>query len=181
MLGAFDIRYLPRTTVKGQILANLVVEFTEELDQPDSQEVGMPKKGVRVNTISSQQTWELFVDRAANQKGSKIEIVIIFLERITLKKSLRLSFSTTNNEAEYEALQARLNAVKKLERKSVKGHCNSRLVVGQVHGEFEAKDVRMQWYLNQVKRLQADFESFNLEQVPWSKNSHANSLATLAT
>ena len=181
MLGAFDIRYLPRTTVKGQILADLVVEFTEELDQPDSQEVGMPKKGVRVNTISSQQNWELFVDRAANQKGSKIEIVIIFLERITLKKSLRLSFSTTNNEAEYEALQARLNAVKKLERKSVKVHCNSRLVVRQVHGEFEAKDLRMQWYLNQVKRLQADFESFNLEQVPWSKNSHANSLATLAT
>ena len=104
MLGAFDIRYLPRTTVKGQILADLVVEFTEELDQPDSQEVGMPKKGVRVNTISSQQNWELFVDRAANQKGSKIEIVIIFLERITLKKSLRLSFSTTNNEAEYKAL-----------------------------------------------------------------------------
>ena len=86
----------------------------------------------------------MFVDRTANQKGSKIEIVIIFLKRITLKKSLRLSFSTTNNEAEYEALQARLNAVKKLERKSVKVRCNSRLVVRQVHGEFEAKDLRMQ-------------------------------------
>jgi len=53
MLGAFDIRYLPRTMVKGQVLADLVVEFTEELDQLDSQEVGMPEKGVRVNTISS--------------------------------------------------------------------------------------------------------------------------------
>ena len=134
--------------MKGQVLADLVVEFTEELDQPDSQEVGMPKKGVKVKTISSQRTWELFVDRAANQKGSEIEIVIISLEKITLKKSLRLSFSTTKNEAEYKALQARLNAIKKLEGKFVKVHCNSRLVAGQVQGEFEAKDLRMQWYLN---------------------------------
>ena len=88
MLGAFDIRYLPQTTVKGQVLTDLVVEFTEELDQPDSQEVRMPKKGVRVNTISSQRTWEFFVDRAANQKGSEIRIMIISLETITLKKSL---------------------------------------------------------------------------------------------
>ena len=30
MLGAFDIKYLPRTTVKGQVLADFVVEFTED-------------------------------------------------------------------------------------------------------------------------------------------------------
>jgi len=71
----------------------------------------------------------LFVDRAANQKGLEIRIVIISLERITLKKYLRLSFSTTKNEAKYEALQARLNAIKKLEGKSMKVHCDSRLVV----------------------------------------------------
>ena len=28
-LGAFDIKYMPRTSVKGQVLADLVVEFTE--------------------------------------------------------------------------------------------------------------------------------------------------------
>ena len=42
MLGAFDIRYLLRITVKGQVLADLVVEFTEELDPSDLEEVGMP-------------------------------------------------------------------------------------------------------------------------------------------
>ena len=30
---------------------------------------------------------------------------------------------------------------------------DSRLVVGQVKGELEAKDIRMQGYLSQVKRL----------------------------
>ena len=39
----------------------------------------------------------------------------------------------------------------------------------------------MQWYLNQLKQLQFDFETFSLEQVPQSRNSHTNLLATLAT
>ena len=29
VLGAFDIKQKPRTSVKGQVLANLVAEFTE--------------------------------------------------------------------------------------------------------------------------------------------------------
>ena len=57
----------------------------------------------------------------------------------------------------------------------------SRLVVGQVKGELEARDVRMQEYLNQVRHLQSRFESFTLQQIPKSKNTHADSLATLAT
>ena len=29
ILGAFDIKYMPRTSVKGQVLADLVAEFAE--------------------------------------------------------------------------------------------------------------------------------------------------------
>ena len=29
VLGAFDIKYMPRTPVKGQVLMNLVAEFTK--------------------------------------------------------------------------------------------------------------------------------------------------------
>ena len=66
----------------------------------------------------------------------------IFPERLTLETSLRLGFSATYNEAEYKAFQAGLNSIKKLKGKSVKVHCDSRLVAGQVQGEFEAKDPR---------------------------------------
>ena len=31
ILGAFDIKYMPRTSVKGQVLADLVAEFTKSL------------------------------------------------------------------------------------------------------------------------------------------------------
>ena len=48
-------------------------------------------------------------------------------------------------------------------------------------GELEARDVRMQEYLNQVRHLQLEFESFNLLHIPRSGNTHVDSLATLAT
>ena len=31
ILGAFDIKYMPRTSVKGQVLADLVAEFAKPL------------------------------------------------------------------------------------------------------------------------------------------------------
>ena len=65
--------------------------------------------------------------------------------------------------------------------KSIKLFSDSRLVVGQVRGEFEAKDERMQGYLSQVKFLQLKFDSFNLLHVSRSGNAHADSLAMLAT
>ena len=71
--------------------------------------------------------------------------------------------------------------IQKMGGKAMEIFSNSRLVVGQVQGELEAKDVRMQEYLNQVKHLQLGFESFNLIHIPRSKNTHADSLATLAT
>ena len=65
--------------------------------------------------------------------------------------------------------------------KSIKLFSDSRLVVGHVREEFEAKDERMQGYLSQVKCLQLKFESFDLLRVPRSGNAHADSLAMLAT
>ena len=66
-------------------------------------------------------------------------------------------------------------------RKAIEMFLDSRLVVGQVKGEFEARDKRMQRYLSQLGHLRSGFESFNLLHVPRSGNTHADSLATLST
>ena len=71
--------------------------------------------------------------------------------------------------------------VQRLGRRVIEAYSDSRLVVGQVTGELVARDARMQGYLGQVKRLQTSFESFNLTHISRSVNTHANSLATLAT
>ena len=52
--------------------------------------------------------------------------------------------------------------------------------MGQVLGEYEAKDARMQAYLGKIKQPQAHFQEFTLKQVPRCRNSHVDSLATLA-
>ena len=94
---------------------------------------------------------------------------------------MRFDFSATNNEAEYEALLIGMAMVQRMGGKSVKVFSDSRLFVGQVKGEFEAKDERMQGYLSQVKCLQSKFDSFDLLHIPKNGNAHADSLAMLAT
>ena len=181
LLGAFDIKYMPRSSIKGQVLADLVAEFAEP-----SVEIITEKKdmdGKSVGTISAGGTlhWKVYVDGAANQRGSGVGIVLISSDGAAIEKSLRLGFSATNNEAKYEALLQGMKMVQRLGGRVVEAFTDSRLVVGQVMGELEARDARMQEYLGQVKCLQTSFESFNLTHISKSVNTHADSLATLAT
>ena len=65
--------------------------------------------------------------------------------------------------------------------KAVRVFSDSKLVVGLVRGDLEARDSRMQEYLGQAKSIQEKFEVFDLSHVPRSGNTYADSLATLAT
>ena len=56
----------------------------------------------------------------------------------------------------------------------------SKLVVGQVRDDLEARDSRMQEYLCQIRSVQENFEVFDLSHIPRSGNTYANSLATIA-
>ena len=74
-----------------------------------------------------------------------------------------------------------MTMVQKMGGRAVEMFSDSRLVVGPVKGELEARDTRMQEYLGQVRRIQAKFEFFDLSHIPRSGNTHADSLAILAT
>ena len=87
--------------------------------------------------------WKVYVDSVANQRGSGVGLVLESLEKTIIEKSLRLGFSAMNNEAEYEALLQGLAMVQKMGGKPVEMFSDSRLVVGQVKGELEARDTRM--------------------------------------
>ena len=128
ILGAFDIKYMPHISIKGQILADLVAEFTE----PEIEELlpvgNMDEK--LVGTISQYRlpTWEVYVDGASNQKGSGIGLVLMSPEKVVIEKSLRLNFSATNNEAEYETLLVGMTMIQRMGGKSIKLFSDSRLV-----------------------------------------------------
>ena len=77
--------------------------------------------------------------------------MLVTPEKLIMEKSLRLGFLATNNEVEYEALLARVALVSQLRGEMVKLYSDSRLVMGQVNGDFEARDERMQEYLAKVQ------------------------------
>ncbi|XP_075633750.1 uncharacterized protein LOC142606251 [Castanea sativa] len=106
ILGAFNIKYMPRTSVKGQVLADLVAEFAEPSVEEEEDKQNMDKKSVGMVSLQKPSSWKVYVDGAANLRGLGVELVIVSPEMIVIEKSLRLSFSATNNEAEYEALLA---------------------------------------------------------------------------
>ena len=95
----------------------------------------------------------MYVDGVSNQKGFGVGLVLISPEKIIIEKYLKLDFLATNNKAEYEALMMGMAMVQRMSGKSVKIFLDSRLVVGQVKGEFKAKDERIQGYLSQVRCL----------------------------
>ncbi|XP_023914399.2 uncharacterized protein LOC112025953 [Quercus suber] len=159
ILGAFDIKYMPRTSIKVQVLANLVAEFAEPLVEIVAEERNTDGKFVRVVSVPGPLCWKVYVDGAANQRGSGVGLVLVSFEETIIEKSLRLGFLATNNEAGYEALLQQMAIMQKMGGKTIEMFSDSRLVVGQVKGELEAKDARMQR----------------------SGNTHANSLAALAT
>ena len=144
---------MPRTAVKGQFFADLVAEFAEPSLEEEEGMQSMDEKLVGTISLQGPTCWKVYVDGAANQRSSGVGLVLVSPEGITIKKSLRLGFSTTNNEAEYEALLEGMSMVQKLGGKSINIFSDPRLVVGQVNGELEARDERMQEYLDQAKCL----------------------------
>ena len=103
-MGSFDIKYTPRTSIKGQILADLVAKFAEGPTENESNELHIDEKSVGLVTVQEPLQWKVYVDGATNQKGSGIGLVLISPEKLIVEKSLRLGFLAMNNEAEYEAL-----------------------------------------------------------------------------
>ena len=158
-----------------------MAEFVEPLLEEMVATQNMNEKSVGTISLQELLLWKVYIDGVANQKVSKVGLVLVSPKQITIEKSLRLGFSATNNEAEYEVLLEGISMVQRMGGKTVKMFSDLRLVVDQVNGELEARDERMQGYLSQVRHLQSGFESFSLLHVLRSGNTNANSLAMLAT
>ena len=85
ILGAFDIKYMPRTSVKGQVLADLVAEFAEFPEEIDVKQHGMDGKLVGLISAQYPLPWKVYVDGVANQRGSGVGLVLVSPEKITIE------------------------------------------------------------------------------------------------
>ena len=82
----------------------MVAEFAEGPAENELEEHRIGEKSVGLVMAQEPLQWKVYMDGAANQKGSGVKLVLISPEKLIVEKSLRLGFSTTNNETEYEAL-----------------------------------------------------------------------------
>ena len=139
----------------GQVLADLVTEFIEPSLEESGERPSIDGKLVGMISLQEYLPWKVYVDGAANQKGPGVGLVVVSPKRIIIEKFLRLGFSATNNKAQYEVLLEGMVMVQKMGGRAVEMFSDSMLVVGQVKGELEARDVIMQEYLNQARHLQS--------------------------
>ncbi|XP_071688121.1 uncharacterized protein [Rutidosis leptorrhynchoides] len=170
-LGEHEISYPPlRTTVKGQIMADFMVEF-----------ICTAPPEPAVEEVSNTVTWELFTDRASSADGAGAGLTLISPDGEEHTYTLHFEFPASNNEAEYEALLSSLRMAEKMGIKALKVSVDSQLVSNQMNGTFEARDLAMQKYLKLAEEMANKLELFSITQVPRSMNKKADVLSKLAT
>ena len=159
-LSQFDIKYHPQIAIKAQALTDFIAKFNTPED-----------------TNIQEDLWTIDTDGLSTQKGGGASIVITFPEKDVLKYGVQLKFSITNNKVEYKALLTGLRIVRALGPENIVLKSDSQLVIGQVKGDFKAKETRMQKYLKLTNQLVSTFLHAEFVQIPRDQNAKANKVA----
>ncbi|GJS37131.1 reverse transcriptase domain-containing protein [Tanacetum coccineum] len=116
-LGMYNITYKPRNAIKGQVLADFLLEALE----------------------------------GTKTEGSDVGLVLIILSGMEFTYALRLNFTSTNSDADYEALLARLRMAAKMKVHVIDVKVDSKLVASQINGNYVANSTNMIKYLATAK------------------------------
>ncbi|GJR74415.1 reverse transcriptase domain-containing protein [Tanacetum coccineum] len=129
-LEGYEIQYRPKTSIKGQILADFIVERPDE-ESPDEL-IAEPEE--------LPEPWTLFTDGSSCIDGSGAGLILTNPEGVEFTYAMRFRFEATNNEAEYEALIAGLWIAEQIGVKNLQANVDSHLVANQVNGSYVAKE-----------------------------------------
>ncbi|XP_062167005.1 uncharacterized protein LOC133873301 [Alnus glutinosa] len=157
---------MKKTTIKGQVLADFLVEFC---NIPEAEE--LPKE----------LTWVVYVDGSSARGRSGVGVLLRNLEGQEFGFAIKLDFVTTNNEAKYEAVIAGLALSREMGAINVEIRSDSQVVVGQVQGQFETQEDRMAIYLDQVRQFQSYFERVVITKIPQEENIRADEFSKFAS
>ncbi|XP_061341625.1 uncharacterized protein LOC133287940 [Gastrolobium bilobum] len=154
-----------RQAIKSQALADFILELTPSKEKGEENE----------------DLWTIYVDGSSNSKGSGAGVIVESPEGESVEHSLHLEFLTSNNQAEYEAFIAGIVKAKEHGARRIKIMSDSQLVTSQVAGKYQAKGPLMMKYLQQVKRLLAEFDEVVVQYIPQNENNRADILSKLAS
>nr|XP_009803261.1 PREDICTED: uncharacterized protein LOC104248654 [Nicotiana sylvestris] len=183
LLSEFDIVYVTQKAIKGQALADHLVEnLVDEEYKPlmtyfPDEEVLFAREDIS----EAYSGWRMFFDGAANFKRVGVGVVLVSESGQHYPISAKLQFSCTNNMAEYEAciLGLRMAVDMNIQELLVIG--DSDLLIHQVQGEWNTKNSKILLYLHYVKELCKKFIKVDFKHVPRVQNEFADALATFSS
>ncbi|KAL6340194.1 hypothetical protein AAG906_040630 [Vitis piasezkii] len=111
----YGIEYQSRLSLKGQVIVDFIVE--------------LPKKQTHPIDHFGEQWWTLHVDGSSRVFGSGVGLVLQSPTVELIEQAIRLNFSTSNNEAEYEAMLAGLDLALMLAATKLEIRSDSQLIV----------------------------------------------------
>jgi hypothetical protein len=88
----YDLAYEPLKSIKGQVVADFIVEHNIDQNSDESY------------NFMSIHPWKLFFDGSACREGQGVGIVLISPRGAIFEQSVRLEYFCTNNQVEYEAI-----------------------------------------------------------------------------
>ncbi|XP_071719262.1 uncharacterized protein [Rutidosis leptorrhynchoides] len=104
-LGEHKIIFLPRNSVKGQVIVDFLVELPSDI---------ISQGETPVTRKDEDEFWELYTDGASNEEGACIGLLLVSPNGEEITYAIRLKFAASNSETEYEALLAGLRLKKTL-------------------------------------------------------------------
>jgi ribonuclease HI len=126
--------------------------------------------------------WTVFADGASrgNPGPASIGAVVYDPEGKEVHTVSRRLGRATNNEAEYQAAIAGLEAAVALGARHVELRLDSELVVRQLQFRYKVRHPRLQPFFRRIIELRRQFDSFDVAHVPRAENKRADQLANLA-
>ncbi|GJS53624.1 reverse transcriptase domain-containing protein [Tanacetum coccineum] len=176
----------PVTVITDQPIINILIYRVKLADFLLTPTVG--RKGRRTfrvgrysPKIDDTGAWTLYTDGVASSKDSGAGLILIGPSGVEYAYARRLTFASTNNEAEYEALLARLRIARMMNVLRIEVKVDSKLVASQINGMYEASNGSMIKYLAKARKCISEFKTFSIENIPRGNNQKADVLSKLAT
>ncbi|GKD16851.1 reverse transcriptase domain-containing protein, partial [Tanacetum coccineum] len=143
----------------------------------------VPKETLYVYLIASKDAVSgvLMVDREGKQTPIRAGLILIDPTGMEYTYAIRLTFPSTINEAEYEALLAGLWIARKMKVQALNVKVDSNLVACQLNGKFMESSEGIAKYLTKAKEHATLFKKISIENIPQNQNQKANVLSKLAS
>jgi ribonuclease HI len=162
----FIIDYVHRSSIQSQALADFIADWT-----PGAQDE---------ETIKDAESWTIFCDGSWGTFGAGATAVLVAPSKVRTCYAIKLDFSCTNNIVEYEALPLGLRKLKAMGIRREILKTDSQVISGHVDKSSKARDLKLEKYLDAVRRLEASFEGFSVKNILRGENDHADLLAKSA-